>query len=203
MCTVCLIEAMMLGQLRPTEWQILSVNWMRKSMLTPAEARLTGTPPYVCLSLVAPTKGSRHAPAGILLANRTRNGVRVGKHHRRLLWLHARLGRRHGRWICQPDGSHMSQTYVIQHVLRPALHRLQMAGVIPEAIDVDAVGMNTFRRGGATHARDRLQGLDHKKLLDGHGRWSDKVDDRGRLPVPDRYDGLSVERKLVVSAAMW
>ena len=52
----------------------------------------------------------------------------------------------------------MSQTHVIQRVLRPALHRLQMAGVIPDAVDVDAVGMNTFRRGGETHARDRLQG---------------------------------------------
>ena len=39
-------------------------------------------------------------------------------------------------------------------------------------------------------------------LLNGHGRWRCELDGRGRLPIPDRYDGLSSSRKLVVTQHM-
>ena len=40
-------------------------------------------------------------------------------------------------------------------------------------------------------------------LLDGHARWRTEVNGRGHLPIPDRYDGLSSTRKLIVTKHMW
>ena len=88
-------------------------------------------------------------------------------------------------------------------MLRPMLHQLQAKGVVHESIAVDDVNMNTFRRGGQTHGRDRLLTKDHVMLLNGHGRWRTELDGRGRLPIPDRYDGLSSTRKLIVTKHMW
>ena len=83
------------------------------------------------------------------------------------------------------------------------LHMLQSAGYVHSSIVVDDITMYTFRRGGQTHGRDRLQTKDHVMLLNGHGRWRCELDGRGRLPIPDRYDGLSSSRKLVVTQHMW
>ena len=121
----------------------------------------------------------------------------------RLLRLHRKLGRTSGPLFTHADGQQWTQTYMLQRIMRPMLHRLQAAGIIHGNVVVDDVTGNTFRRGGLTHARDRLHGMDHRMLVNGHGRWSTKEDDRGHLPVPDRYDGLGCERKLVVTAAMW
>ena len=97
----------------------------------------------------------------------------------------------------------MQQTVVIQEIVRPILHELQAVGYVHDSVVVDDVNMNTFRRGGQTHGRDRLLGKDHVMLLDGHARWRTEVNGRGHLPIPDRYDGLSSTRKLIVTKHMW
>ena len=122
---------------------------------------------------------------------------------RRLIDLHARLGRTEGPLFTLFSGEPLQQTAVIQDMVRPILHALQAGGYVHDSLVVDDVNMNTFRRGGQTHGRDRLLSKDHVMLLDGHARWRTEVNGRGHLPIPDRYDGLSSTRKLIVTKHMW
>ena len=119
------------------------------------------------------------------------------------LRLHAIRGRRSGPLFTHWTGEPLEQTEVIQDIVRPWLHELQALGYVHDSVVVDDVNMNTFRRGGQTHGRDRLHGQDHTMLLNGHARWRTEVNGRGHLPIPDRYDGLSSSRKLIVTERMW
>ena len=157
----------------------------------------------MCLPLIAPTKTSRSAPAGALIAWSTAGDVPVGSYIARFLRLHRRLGRTTGPLFTEASGRPLDQTTVIQQMLRPWLHVLQEHGFIHSSLAVDGVAMNTFRRGGETHGRDRLQTKDHTMLLEGHARWRVEVNGRGHLPMPARYDGLSSSRKLTVTEHMW
>ena len=49
--------------------------------------------------------------------------------------------------------------------MRLMLHMLQSAEYVHSSIVVDDITMYTFRRGGQTHGRDRLQTKDHVMLL--------------------------------------
>ena len=68
-----------------------------------------------------------------------------------------------------------------QRIMRPMLHRLQAAGIIHGNVVVDDVTGNTFRRGGLTHARDRLHGIDHR-LVSGHQEGSSRQVAPGGAP---------------------
>ena len=203
MVICCLVIIMFLAMLRPCEYQMLRLEDVISTIVTPAQAKKLKIEPYVCVPLVRPTKTSRTGPAGALIAWHTANGMPFGRYMMRLIRLHRRLGRSSGPLFTDVNGAPLKQTAVIQEFLRPSLHRLQSEGYVHATVVIDDVNMNTFRRGGLTHGRDRLLTKDHTMLLDGHARWRVEVDGRGHLPMPDRYDGLSSARKLIVTKHMW
>ena len=125
----------------------------------------------------------------------------MGEHIGALLDMYAADGEPTGALFTHgPRGRAWTPTYALHQVVRLALGALRGKGRgdVSET-PLSKYTLNTFRRGGNSHARNR--GAKRWECT-AHGRWEGQWGKRDALAMTDLYDAAGTDRKLVVTSVM-
>jgi len=196
LCALVHSEVSFLGFLRPAEQTMMQREDVAHMLCNPSLAAKRGVKPFVVLPLMGPTKTSTNEAAGVVICWTTRGGIRVGEHVAALLGMYAVDGEPTGALFTHgPSGRAWTPTYALHHVVRPAIGTLRERGEGDTSVTpLQSYTLNTFRRGGNSHARDR--GAKRWECT-AHGRWEGQWEKRDV-----RYDAAGTDQKLVVTSAM-
>jgi hypothetical protein len=201
LCKLVYIETAFLGFLRPSEPMSLQREHVRDMMCPPARAKKKGVKPFVCLPLMGPTKTLAYAAAGVVICWETQSKVAVGEHVEALLRSYDESSTAEGPLFTHgAEEREWTARHALQNVLRPSLKALQREGLGGSCdVPVPLFTLNTFRRGGNSHARDR--GAERWQCT-AHGRWEGQFEQRDSLAMCDLYDAAGTDRRLKVTSRM-
>lgn len=201
LCKLVYVEIAFLGFLRPSEPLMLQREHVRTMMCPPRRAQRKGVEPFVCLPLLGPTKSLAYAAAGVVICWETQSKVAIGEHMEALLQTYERDGAPEGPLFTQGTEERAWTTHHALHrVLRPDLRAMQEEGRGgSEDVPVQLFTLNTFRRGGNSHARDRGAERWH---CTAHGRWEGQYEERDSLAMSDLYDAAGTDRRLGITQRM-